>query len=116
EDVRSDAFSWVYLRDIFNLDADPVYEALAHRIAGIYPVKIKQDEYTPMQPYEMYVTPITVNREDRVMVFFYPLVAVKDAINEQVELARQCIKKFAQSWSEDSLGEIELKVFNKDFK
>ncbi|MFA5584709.1 MAG: hypothetical protein WDA09_10895, partial [Bacteriovoracaceae bacterium] len=116
EEVRSDAFNWDYLRDFLNLEEDPVYEALAHKIAGIYPVKLKQDEYTPMQPYEMYVTPITVNREDRVMVFFYPLISVKDAIDEQVNLARQCLKKFAQAWSDGELGEIELKVIGKDFQ
>jgi len=116
EEVRSDIFNWDYLRDFLNLDEDPVYEALAHKIAGIYPVKIKQDEYTPMQPYEMYVTPISVNREDRVMVFFYPLVSVKDAIDEQVNLAHLCLKKFAQAWSEENLGEIELKILRKDFQ
>lgn len=116
EEVRSDAFNWDYLRDFLNLEEDPVYEALVHKIAGIYPVKLKQDEYTPMQPYEMYVTPITVNREDRVMVFFYPLVAVKDAIDEQVNLARQCLKKFADAWSSETLGEMELKILGKDFK
>lgn len=116
EEVRSEAFNWDYLRDFLNLEEDPVYEALAHKIAGIYPVKLKQDEYTPMQPYEMYVTPITVNREDRVMVFFYPLVSVKDAIDEQVNLARACLTKFSKAWSSDQLNDSELKIMSRDFK
>ncbi|HXH75831.1 MAG TPA: hypothetical protein VNJ08_12740 [Bacteriovoracaceae bacterium] len=116
EEVRSDAFNWDFLRESLNLDSDPVYEALANKLSGIYPVKVKQDELTPMQPYEMYVTPITVNREDRVMVFFYPLVAVKEAIVEQVNLSRDTLNRFIQLWNEERLDQDELKLLEKDFK
>lgn len=116
EEVSSEAFNWDYLREYLNLDEDPVYQALVNKIAGIYPVKVKQDEFTPMQPYEMYVTPITVNREDRVMVFFYPLVAVKEAIEEQVNLARETLGRFVQLWSDDELNEEEKFLLEKDFQ
>jgi len=116
EEVRSDAFNWDYVRDYLNLDEDPIYEALVNKIAGIYPVKVKQDEMTPAQPYEMYVTPITANREDRVMVFFYPLISVKEAINEQVSLSRDSIDKFLALWNEEKLGLDEIRVLEKDFK
>lgn len=115
EEVRSESFHWDYLRDYLNLDADPVYEALVNKVAGIYPVKIKQDELAPAQPFEMYVTPITINREDRVMVFFYPLVSVKDAIQEQVNLSREVVRRFADLWNSDSLDEDELALLEKDF-
>lgn len=116
EEVRSDAFNWDYLRDYLNLDEDPIYQALVNKIAGIYPVKVKQDEYTPSQPYEMYVTPINVNREDRVMVFFYPLVSVKEAINEQVNLTREALKRFINLWNNDGLDEDQIRLLEKDFK
>jgi hypothetical protein len=116
EEVRSDGFSWDYLRECLNLESDPIYEALVNKIAGIYPVKIKQDEYTPMQPYEMYVTPITVNREDRVMVFFYPLVSVKEAIIDQVNLAKDVLVRFVELWNDDRLDEHEFNLLKKDFK
>ncbi len=116
EEVRSDAFSWDYLRDYLNLDEDPIYQALVNKIAGIYPVKMKQDEFTPMQPYEMYVTPISVNREERVMVFFYPLVAVKEAIAEQVNMSRMTLTRFTNLWNEDKMDEDELRLLEKDFK
>ncbi len=116
EEVRSEAFNWDYLRDYLNLDEDPIYQALANKIAGIYPIKVKQDEFTPSQPYEMYVTPITVNREDRVMVFFYPLVSVKEAINDQVNLARFSINRFLENWNLDAIDESQLKIMEKDFK
>ena len=115
EEISSDAFNWDFLRDYLNLDEDPVYEAMVNKIAGIYPVKIKQDEMTPMQPYEMYVTPITVNREDRVMVFFYPLVSVKEAIQEQVNVSRSTISRFITLWNDEKLDEDELKFLEKDF-
>jgi hypothetical protein len=115
EEVRSDAFNWDYVRDYLNLDEDPIYQAMVNKIAGIYPVKVKQDEFTPSQPYEMYVTPITANREERVMVFFYPLVSVKDAINEQVELSKNFINKFVHSWNQNLLDEDELRLMEKNF-
>jgi hypothetical protein len=116
EEVRSDAFNWDYLRDYLNLDEDPIYQALVNKIAGIYPVKVKQDEFAPSQPYEMYVTPINVNREDRVMVFFYPLVSVKEAINEQVNLSRQAIGRFIYHWNNETLDEDQIRLLEKDFK
>ncbi len=116
EEVSSEAFNWDYLREYLNLDEDPVYQALVNKIAGIYPVKVKQDEFTPMQPYEMYVTPITVNREDRVMVFFYPLVAVREAIEEQVNLARETLSRFVQLWNDDELNQEEKRLLEKDFQ
>lgn len=116
EEVRSDAFNWDYLRDYLNLDEDPIYQALVNKIAGIYPVKVKQDEYAPAQPYEMYVTPINVNREDRVMVFFYPLVSVKEAINEQVNLTRDALQRFISLWNNDALDDDQIRILEKDFK
>lgn len=116
EEVRSDAFNWDYVRDYLNLDEDPIYQAMVNKIAGIYPVKVKQDELTPAQPYEMYVTPISANREDRVMVFFYPLVSVKEAINEQVELTRSSVNRFITLWNDEKMDEDELKLLERDFK
>ena len=115
EEVRSDSFNWDYLREYLNLDEDPVYEALVNKIAGIYPVKVKMDEMTPAQPYEMYVTPVSVNREEKVMVFFYPLVAVKEAIAEQVNMAADTLNRFVTLWNEEKLDEDELRLLQKDF-
>lgn len=115
EEVRSDAFNWDYVRDYLNLDEDPIYQAMVNKIAGIYPVKVKQDELTPAQPYEMYVTPISANRESRVMVFFYPLVSVKEAIQEQVEMSKSTLGRFITYWNENRLDEDELRLMEKDF-
>lgn len=116
EEVRSDAFNWDYLRDYLNLDEDPIYQALVNKIAGIYPVKVRQDEYAPSQPYEMYVTPINVNREDRVMVFFYPLISSQEAITEQVNLSKATLGRFINLWNDDALDEDQIRLLEKDFK
>lgn len=115
EEVRSDAFNWDYVRDYLNLDEDPIYQAMVNKIAGIYPVKVKQDELTPAQPYEMYVTPISANRESRVMVFFYPLVSVKEAIQEQVDMSTSTLGRFISFWNENRLDEDELRLMERDF-
>ncbi len=116
EEVRSDAFNWDYVRDYLNLEDDPIYQAMVNKIAGIYPVKVKQDELTPAQPFEMYVTPIHANREGRVMVFFYPLVSVKDALNEQIALTKVSINRFINLWNENQLDEDELRMLERNFK
>jgi hypothetical protein len=115
EEIRSDSFNWDYLRDYLNLSEDPIYEAMVNKIAGIYPVKMKQDEFTPMQPYEMYVTPISANREDKVMVFFYPLISSKEAISEQVGMSRATLGRFVTLWNEEKLDEDELRLLERDF-
>lgn len=116
EEVRSEAFHWDYLREYLNLSSDPVYEALVNKMSGIFPVKIKQDELSPSQPFEMYVTPVFANRADQVMVIFYPLVSAQEAIGEQVSLATQCLERFAELWNNDALDEDELRFLEKDFK
>jgi hypothetical protein len=97
-------------------EGDPVYEALVNKIAGIYPVKIKSDELSPALPYEMYVSPITANREDRVMIFFYPLMSIKESIDQQVEQIKKPLIQILDSWQKDKLDEDEKAVFEKDFK
>ena len=116
EEVRSDAFNWDYVRDYLNLEDDPIYQAMVNKIAGIYPVKVKQDELTPAQPFEMYVTPIHANREGRVMVFFYPLISVKEALNEQIALTKVSINRFINLWNENQLDEDELRLLERNFK
>lgn len=116
EEVRSDSFSWDFLKNYLNLKDDPVYEAIVNKISGIFPIKLKQDELTPSRPFEMYVTPINVNREDRVMVFFYPLIAVNDAILEQVHLTKKTLNSFMDHWVNDSFDDDLLKDYEKEFK
>ena len=50
------------------------------------------------------------------MVFFYPLVSVKEAINDQVNLARFSINRFLENWNLDAIDESQLKIMEKDFK
>ncbi len=117
EEVGSDTFNWDYIRDYLNItEGDPVYEALVHKIAGIYPVKIKSDELSPALPYEMYVSPITANREDRVMIFFYPLMSIKESIDQQVNELKKPLKQLIGSWSKDKLDDEEKAILEKDFK
>lgn len=117
EEIASDTFNWDYIRDYLNMtEGDPVYEALVNKIAGIYPVKIKSDELSPALPYEMYVSPITANREDRVMIFFYPLMSMKESIDQQVEQIKKPLLQILDSWQKDKLDEDEKSVFEKDFK
>lgn len=117
EEIASDTFNWDYIRDYLNItEGDPVYEALVNKIAGIYPVKIKSDELSPALPYEMYVSPISANREDRVMIFFYPLMSMKESIDQQVEQLKKPMVQLLEAWDKDKLTEDEKSSLAKDFK
>jgi len=107
--------TWEEIKKLLNFDGDPIYEALVNKVSGIYSIKIRPDENKEMKPYEMYVTPITVNREERVMLFFYPLLSVKDAIKDQVDNAKDTIQRFVELWSEDKLSIEQLQLLEKDF-
>jgi len=108
--------SWEKIKKLLNFDGDPIYEALVNRVSGIYSIKVRPSDDKEMKPYEMYVTPITVNREEKVMLFFYPLLSVKDAINDQVNSAKDTIQRFVELWSEDKLSLEQLQLLEKDFK
>lgn len=117
EEIASDTFNWDYIRDYLNItEGDPVYEALVNKIAGIYPVKIRPDDLSPALPYEMYVSPMSANREDRVMIFFYPLMSMKESIDQQVGQIKKPIMTFLDFWEKESVTDDLKAELEKDFK
>jgi hypothetical protein len=49
------------------------------------------------------------------MVFFYPLISVKDAIVEQVNLTQKAVKGFISHWNNETLNEDQIRLLEKDF-
>lgn len=94
EEVKKDYLSWDYLSKLTNLgDNDPVLEALKNRVAGIYQVQVKVDESSKVTPYEMFVSPTTVEDESRIMLFFYPLSHLEETIKDQAKSINNPIEK-----------------------
>ncbi len=116
ERTEGNYFGWGQFGSIFCLDGDPVSQAFESKVSGIFGLKVRINDSSPMQPYEMYVNPITVNREERVILFFYPLNSVKDAIKDQVIQAKETIQRFVDLWAEEKLNSEQLNLLEKDFK
>lgn len=108
--------NWNNLRKIFYIDGDPIKEAFENKTSGIYALKVRFEDSHQMEPFELYVRPIEFNREDRVMIFFYPLNSVKDAISDQVSIAKDTIERFVELWSSETLSNEQLQLLEKDFK
>ena len=84
DEIKKDYMSWDYLNKLTNLGHDdPVLEALKHNIAGIYQVQIKPHDEAEVRPYEMFVSPINNEGENKIMLFFYDLTNLEATIKDQ---------------------------------
>ena len=84
EELNREYLSWDYLAKLTNIgEDDPVLEALKNGIAGIYQVQIKVNEKEPVRPFEMYVSPVKYNNQNRVQLYFYPLSSLQKTITDQ---------------------------------
>ncbi|MBT3236305.1 MAG: hypothetical protein HN353_10175 [Bdellovibrionales bacterium] len=78
--------SWDYLQRFTNLgENDPLVEALNQGVAGIYQIQVKTSLHQESYPYEMYVSPVTSQGQDRIMIFFYPLSSVEQSLANQTK-------------------------------
>jgi len=80
---KRDALNWEFLQRFTNLgENDPIMEALNNNLAGIYQIQVKQ-ELRDLAPYEMYISPVEIDDQKRIMVFFYPLMFLEETIKDQ---------------------------------
>ena len=77
---------WKYIHRLTNLgDSDPVFDGIQNLIGGTYQIKNKAIEAEPSSLFEMHVSPIEYSAQRWVMVFFYPLSSMHNAITEQAK-------------------------------
>ena len=80
---KRDALNWEFLQRFTNLgENDPILEALNNNLAGIYQIQVKQEQ-RDLAPYEMYISPVVIDDQKRIMVFFYPLMFLEETIKDQ---------------------------------
>jgi hypothetical protein len=115
-EINKDYLSWDYLSKLTNLgDDDPVLEALKHNVAGIYQVQIKPTEESELRPYEMFVSPVRIDNETRVMLFFYPLMSLQETISSQSRSIINPIEKTLDIINHGQFNLDEVKNLEKDF-
>jgi len=80
---KRDTLNWEFLQRFTNLgENDPILEALNNNLAGIYQIQVKQEQ-KDFAPYEMYISPVEIDDQKRIMVFFYPLMFLEETIKDQ---------------------------------
>lgn len=86
EEKADENVSWDYLQQFTNLgEDDPVLLAHGQGIAGIYQIQVKNSETGEKSPYEMYVSPVQYQGQNRIMIFFYPLRSLEETISNQTK-------------------------------
>lgn len=84
DEINKGFVSWDYLCQMTNLgNNDPVLEALKFNVAGIFQIQVKTEGRKEAMPFEMFVSPVKNQRENKVMLFFYPLVSLQQTISDQ---------------------------------
>lgn len=117
EDLVSYDLSWDYLSKLTNIGHnDPVLDALKNQIAGIYQVQLKINSNAPVQPYEMFVSPLKNEGDTKIMLFFYPLSSLQETIQDQAMSILNPINKTLNLIEEDKFYENEFEQLEKEFE
>ncbi len=120
--VLEEDHGWAAVLARLSLNAgDPVGDALATMEAGTWQVRAEVERGVSI-PFEMHVSPLEDQGERKVLVVFYPLALMRDAITAQAQLVAQPVREamaalesgrwdaramaeIAPMWREAGLGE-----------
>lgn len=106
---KGDSLSWDFIRRLTNLsDHDPVHLALNGGVSGIYHVEMKTHADAEVVIYEMFISPVDVQNQRKIMIICYPLKAVHDSLLQQRESLKAPILR--------SLEAVRAGFFNEEFK
>lgn len=117
EEAGKDYMSWDYLAKLTNLGHDdPVLEALKHDVAGIYQIQVKPNEKTETSPYEMFVSPIKHEGQKKVMLFFYPLMSMRETIKDQAISIVNPIDKTLRMLADKRFEQADKEQLRKEYE
>lgn len=114
--LGTESLSWDYLADFTNLsEVDPVIEAVRNNVGGIYQIKLNLNNSNSI-PYEMYVSPVELKGEMKVMVFFYSLETLQETIDDQAISIINPVSRALKLMEQNSLNADELNKLEDEFK
>ncbi|MEX0799416.1 MAG: hypothetical protein WD025_08220 [Bacteriovoracaceae bacterium] len=115
DEAGKDYMSWDYLSKLTNLGHDdPVLEALKNDVAGIYQIQIRPNEDAETRPYEMFVSPVKYNHQKKIMLFFYPLLSMRETIKDQAVSIVNPIDKTLRLMLEDRFERLDKQEARED--
>lgn len=117
EDAAQDFMSWDYLAKMTNLGHnDPVLEAIKNDVAGIYQIQVKTSDSAQTRPYEMFVSPVRHEGDKKVMLFFYPLMSMRETIKEQAVSIVNPIDKTLRSMIDGGFETCDKDQLRKEYE
>ena len=117
EEAAKDYLSWDYLSKLTNLGHDdPVLEALKNNVAGIYQIQLKANAASETKPYEMFVSPVRYNNSKKIMLFFYPLLSMRETIKDQAVSIVNPIDKTLRLFMEDAFESADKNQLRKEYE
>lgn len=117
EEASQDYMSWDYLAKLTNLGHDdPVVEALKNDVAGIYQIQVKPNEDIETRPYEMFVAPVKNQGQKKIMLFFYPLLSMRETIQDQAVSIVNPIDKTLRLFMDDAFSTSDKKQLRKEYE
>ncbi|MCO4754953.1 MAG: hypothetical protein KC478_10770 [Bacteriovoracaceae bacterium] len=117
EEAGKDYMSWDYLSKLTNLGHDdPVLEALKNNVAGIYQIQLKANSTSETKPYEMFVSPVKYNNSKKIMLFFYPLLSMRETIKDQAVSIVNPIDKTLRLFMDDTFDTADKEQLRKEYE
>lgn len=117
DEATQDYMSWDYLSKLTNLGHDdPVIEALKNDVAGIYQIQVRPTEEAETKPYEMFVAPVKREGQKKIMLFFYPLLSMRETIKDQAVSIVNPIDKTLRLFIEDEYATADKKQLRKEYE
>lgn len=108
--------TWDYIGQYTNLGVtDPILCALEDQIGGIYQIQFKRKTGEGTIPYEMYVSPVSYAKQNRVMIIFYPLRGAEETLKNQTQSLVGPISRTLDAFSTGQFDEEFIQKVQKDF-
>jgi len=79
-----DSLNWELLSKATNLNTmAPIFDAMENQHAGIYQIQVKRFGQEENLPFQMYISPYTMDEQKYCLLFFYPLLTMEETISMQ---------------------------------
>ena len=114
---KKDSITWDYLQKFTNLgENDPMISAVKENVAGIYQIQVRIKSNSDLIPYEMYVSPIESNGENKIMVFLYSLSSMEETLQNQAKSLVGPISRTLDSLIKSDFTKETKNLLKKDYE
>jgi methyl-accepting chemotaxis protein len=101
---EDDSLTWDFLQRFTNLeDNSAVLSALRMSAHGSYKIQVKSTTMSKPTPFEMFVSPVDYSGQKRILVIFYPMMEVEQALQANKASIIAPVSKMLELQTEEKL-------------